>query len=151
MYSTGAQTTQGSITVPVGKDMRMKNIMLGWFQFQHEDGTADSWTIDDVNITLSLDSTSGGSEGTATGSDSSSGSSAVIYGVIAGVVVAVIVVIIILVIVIVKMRSRDKYDFNPTKSVMQTEFQNPLYGPMEGIISFDQANVNDNEENHNDN
>ena len=138
--------------MPVGKDMRMKNIMLGWFQFQHGDGTADSWTIDDVNITLSLDSTSGGSEGTATGSDSSSsGSSVVIYGVIAGIVVAVIVVIIILVIVIVKMRSRDKYSFNPTKSVMQTEFQNPLYGPMEGALNIDQVNVNDNEENHNDN
>jgi len=114
----------------------MKNMMLGWFQFQHGDGTTDSWTLDDVNITLSLDSTSGSSEGTTTDTTtttSSSSSSTWIFGVIAGVVIVVIVAIIVIAVVIVKMRSRnDEYEFNsPTKSVMHTEFQNPLYGPME--------------------
>ena len=130
--ATGAETTQGSINVAVGKDMRMKDTMLGWFQFQHGDGTADSWTIDDVNITLSLDSSSSSNEGSDTDSSSSSSSSTWIYGVIAGVVIVVIVGLIILAIVIVKMRSRkETYEFNvnpPTKSLMQTEFQNPVYG-----------------------
>lgn len=139
IYSTGAETTQGSINVAISKSMRMKNTMLGWFQFQHGDGTADSWTIDDVNITLSLDSTSSGNEGSDTGtsSSSSSGSSTWIYGVIGGVVIVVIVALIIIAIVIVKIRSRkEKYEFNPpTKPVMHTEFQNPLFGPMEGTLS----------------
>ena len=130
----------------------MKDTMLGWFQFQHGDGATDSWTMDDVNITLSLDSSSGGS---ATGENSgSSGPSAWIYGVIAGVVIVVIVAIIIGAIVIVKMRSqKEKYQFNPpTKPVMHTEFQNPLYGPMEGTLSAsDEIHFNINEENHNDN
>ena len=150
MYFTG-ETTQGSITLPVAKNMRMKNMMLGWFQFQHEDGTADSWTMDDVNITLSLDSSS---DGSATGeSSSSSGSSTWIYGVIAGVVIVVIVALVIGAIVIVKMRSRkEKYEFNsPTKSVIHTEFENPLYGPMEGTLSAsDEIHFNVSEENQND-
>ena len=136
IYSTGAETTQGSINVAVSKSMRMKNTMLGWFQFQHGDGTADSWTIDDVNITLSLDSSSSGNEGSETGSSSSSSSSSTwIYGVIGGVVIVVIVALIILAIVIVKIRSRDKYQFNPAQPVMHTEFQNPLFGPMDGTLS----------------
>ena len=137
IYSTGAETTQGSINVAVSKSMRMKNTMLGWFQFQHGDGTADSWTIDDVNITLSLDSSSSGNEGSETGSSSSSSSSSTwIYGVIGGVVIVVIVALIILAIVIVKIRSRkDKYQFNSTQPVKHTEFQNPLFGPMDGTLS----------------
>ena len=151
MYFTG-ETTQGSITVSVVKNMRMKNTMLGWFQFQHGDGTADSWTMDDVNVTLSLDSSS---DGSATGESggSSSGSSTWIYGVIAGVVIVVIVALIIGAIVIVKMRSRkERYEFNaPTKSVMHTEFENPLYGPMEGTLAgSDEIHFNVSEENHDD-
>ena len=119
--------------------MRMKNMMVGWFQFQHEDATSDSWTLDDVNITLSLDSSGGSATGNNNGDDgsSSSGSPAWIYGVIAGVVIVVIVALIIVAVVIMKMRSRkEKYEFNtPTKPTIQTEFQNPLYGPMEGTIS----------------
>ena len=137
IYSTGAETTQGSINVAVSKSMRMKNTMLGWFQFQHGDGTADSWTIDDVNITLSLDSSSSGNEGSETGSSSSSSSSSTwIYGVIGGVVIVVIVALIILAIVIVKIRSRkDKYQFNRAQPEIHTEFQNPLFGPMDGTLS----------------
>ena len=147
--ATGAETAQGSINVAVGKDMRMKDTMLGWFQFQHGDGTADSWTIDDVNITLSLDSSSSSNERGNTDNSSSSSSSTWIYGVIAGVVIVVIVGLIILAIVIVKMRSRkEKYEFSPpTKPVIHTEFQNPLYGPMEGTLSASDE-LNYNEENH---
>ena len=123
--------------------------MLGWFQFQHGDGTADSWTIDDVNITLSLDSSSSSNERGNTDNSSSSSSSTWIYGVIAGVVIVVIVGLIILAIVIVKMRSRkERYEFNPpTKSLMHTEFQNPLYSPMEGTLSASDE-LNYNKENH---
>ena len=128
----------------------MKNTMLGWFQFQHEDGSVDSWTMDDVNVTLSLDSSSGGSATGEGNGSSSSGSSAWIYGVIAGVVIVVIVALIIVAIVIVKIRSRkEKYEFNPpTKPVMHTEFENPLYGPMEGS---EEIHFNVSEEKHNDN
>ena len=128
--------------MPVGKDMRMKNVMLGWFQFQHEDGTTDSWTIDNVNITLSLDSTRGGNEGTASDSGGSS-SSGWIYGVIAGVVVIVIVALIILAIVVVKRRAqKEKYEFHsPTKPTIQTEFRNPVFGTMEGSFEATGQNI----------
>ena len=102
--ATGAETAQGSINVAVGKDMRMKDTMLGWFQFQHGGGTADSWTIDDVNITLSLDSSSSSNERGNTDSSSSSSSSTWIYGVIAGVVIVVIVGLIIHAIVMITKR-----------------------------------------------
>lgn len=138
LFFTGAQTPQGSITLTVGKDLRMKNMMLGWFQFQHRNGTSDSWTIDDVNITLSLGSTSGGNAGGTAGTgNTDSGSSSTptwIYGAIAGgviIVIAAFVIIAIVIIIRIRLR-REKYEFDsPTKSVMQTEFQNPLYGEME--------------------
>ena len=127
--------------------------MLGWFQLQHKDGTADSWTIDDVNVTLSLDTNSGGS---ASGDNSgSSGSfSTWIFGVIAGVVIVVIVALIIVAIVFIQMRSRkaEKYEFNsPTKPVINTEFQNPLYGGMEETLgASNEPAFNASEENKND-
>ena len=139
--------------------MRMKNAMLGWFQLQHKDGTADSWTIDDINVTLSLDTSSGGSA-TGDNSGNSGGSSPTwIYGVIAGVVIVVIVALIIVAIVFMKMRSRkaERYEFNaPTKPVINTEFQNPLYGGVEGTLGvsnelvFNASEENASEENDND-
>ena len=145
-YFTG-QTTQGSITVAVAKSMRMKNAMLGWFQLQHKDRTADSWTIDDVNVTLSLDTSSGGSA-TDENSGSSDGSSPTwIYGVIAGAVIIVIAALIIVAIVFIKMRSRKikEYEFDPP------EFQNPLYGGAEGTLGVsNELVINASEENNND-
>ena len=151
-YFTG-QTTQGSITVAVAKNMRMKNAMLGWFQLKHNDGTADSWTIDDVNVTLSLDTSSDGNT-TDDNSGSSDGSSPTwIYSIIAGVVIVVIVALIIVAIVFMKMRSRKikEYEFNPpTMPVRRAEFQNPLYGGVEGTLGVsNEVVLNANEENNN--
>ena len=131
--------------------MRIKNAMLGWFQLQHKDGT---WTIDNVNVTLSLDTNSGGSA-SGDNSGSSGSSSTWIFGVIAGVVIVVIVALIIVAIVFIKMQSRkaEKYECNSlTKPVINTEFQNPLYGGMEETLGASNALVfNAYEENNNDN
>ena len=110
--------------------MRERNVMIGWFQFQHGDGTTDSWTIDNVNITLSLDR--GASGGSGSGS-SSSGTPVWIFGIIAAIVIIVIVALIIGAVVFLKRRSRqEKYEFRKNRRTDHSVFQNPLYGEMEG-------------------
>ena len=118
--------------------MRERNVMIGWFQFQHGDGNVDSWTIDSVNITLSLDRGASGGSGSSSGS---SGTPAWIFGIIAAVVIIVIVTLIIGAVVFLRRRSRqDKYGFdsNHEKQNDHSIFQNPVYGAMEGSTSASQ-------------
>ena len=98
-------STQGPVTVAVSKDMRVLNVMIGWFQFQHGDGITDSWTIDSVNITLSTDRGASGGSGSGSGS---SGTPAWIFGIIAGVVIVIIVALIIGAIVFLRRKSKQK-------------------------------------------
>jgi len=128
-------STQGSVTVAVSKDMRTRNVMIGWFQFQHGNSTADLWTIDNVNITLSLDR--GASGGSDSGS-SSSGTPAWIFGIIAAVVIIVIVALIIGAVVFLKKRSKqEQYEFatDLKKSIDHSVFENPVFGEMEDSTS----------------
>ena len=112
--------------------MRKRNVMIGWFQFQHGDGTTDSWTVDSVNITLSSDS--GASGGSGSGS-SSSGTPVWIFGIIAAIVIIVIVSLIIGAVVFLKRRSRqEKYAFATDRvnaSVDHSVFENPVFGEIE--------------------
>ena len=100
---TAGQVTQGSVSAAIDKGLRTRNFMIGWFQFQHGDGTADSWTIDSVNITLSLDRGSSGGSGSGSGS---SGAPAWIFGFIAGILVVAIIILIIGVVVLLKKKSK---------------------------------------------
>ena len=118
------------MTVAVSKDMRVLNAMIGWFQFQHGDGIADSWTIDSVNITLSTDRGASGGSGSGSGS---SGTPAWIFGIIAGVVIVIIVALVIGAIVFLRKRSKqEKYQLENRKSHGHDVIQNPLFGEMSG-------------------
>ena len=125
---TVGQVTQGSVSAIVDKDLRT---MIGWFQFQHGEGTTDSWTIDSVNITLSLDRDTSGGSGSGSGS---SGAPARIFGVIAGIVAVAIIILIIGVMVLLKKKSKEKkyiLENDPTNPVVDNVFQNPLYSAMD--------------------
>ena len=118
-------STQGPVTVAVSKDMRVLNVMIGWFQFQHGDGITDSWTIDSVNITLSTDRGASGGSGSGSGS---SGTPAWIFGIIAGIVIVIIVALIIGAIVFLRRKSKQqKCQLENRKSYDNIVIQNPLY------------------------
>ena len=103
-------------------------MMIGWFQYQHGDGTADLWTIDNVNITLSLDR--GASGGSDSGSSSSSGTPVWIFGIIAAVVIIVIVALIIGAVVFLRKRSsKEQYEF--ATAIDHSVFENPVFGEIE--------------------
>ena len=135
------QVTQGSVSVAINKDFRTRNVMIGWFQFQHEDGTADSWTIDSVNITLSLNRGTSGGSGSGSGG---SGTPAWIFGIIAGIVVAAIIFLIVGVVVLMKRRSKkEKYifEYESRKPVVDNAFQNPLYSDEEFHTSTQEVSL----------
>jgi len=132
------QVTQGLVTVAIEKDLRTKNVMIGWFQFQHGDGNTDSWTIDNVNVTLSLD------RGARGGSDSGSGTPAWIFSVIAGIGVVAIIFLLISAVVLMKRRSKNKkyiFENDPTKPVTSNVFINPLYSAVEYDASAQEASL----------
>jgi len=131
LITYAGQVTQGTVNVAVDKDFRTENAMIGWFQFQHGDGTADSWTIDSVNITLSLDSGASGGSGSGSGS---SGTPAWIFGVIAVVGILTIIILIIGIAVLIKRKSKQKkylFENDPRVPVVDNVYQNPLFSAMD--------------------
>jgi len=96
--------------------------MFGWFQFQHGNGTTDSWTIDSVNISLSI--TVNNDE---INSESKTGTGiSWIYGVIGGIAILITALVVFIAVQCCRKRPKIVNEIH-TQAARGMEFQNPMY------------------------
>jgi len=99
--------------------------MIGWFQFQHENTTKDSWTLDSVNISLSL--------AIKISDDENEMSISWIYGVIAGIIIVMTALVVFIVVQCCR-RKPKRVNGVHTEASCGMEYQNPTYEDLERTI-----------------
>jgi len=96
--------------------------MIGWFQFQHGNET---WTLDSVNISLSL---------TIKSSNENETGISWIYGVIGGIIIVITALVVFIIVQCCRKRPKKRVNDAHKKTPAGMEFQNPTYEDLDGTI-----------------